>query len=67
MSVAKTIEIVSSSKVSIEDAVRQGVQRADESLDSIRGVWVKDIEAQVEGGEITEWRTRLHLTFVLKG
>ena len=66
MSVAKTIEIVASSKDSIEDAVRQGIARADESLDAIRGVWVKDIEAQVQDGEISEWRVRLHLTFVLK-
>lgn len=66
MSVAKTIEIISSSSESIEDAVRQGIAKADESLDRIRGVWVKDIEAQVEGGQVTEWRTRLHLTFVLK-
>ncbi len=66
MGVAKTIEIVADSETGIEDAVRQGVRRADESLDQIRGVWVKDIEATVSGGEITGWRVRMMLTFELK-
>ncbi|WP_448582741.1 dodecin family protein [Thermaurantiacus sp.] len=50
----------------MEDAVRNGVRRADESLDQIRGVWVKDIEATVEGGEVKGWRVRMMLTFELK-
>jgi flavin-binding protein dodecin len=66
MSVAKTIEIIADSDSGIEDAVRKGVKKADSSLEKIRGVWVKDIEATVEDGEVTGWRVRMMLTFELK-
>jgi flavin-binding protein dodecin len=67
MSVAKTIEIIADSDVGIEDAVRKGVKKADSSLEKIRGVWVKDIEASVADGDVTSWRVRMMLTFELKG
>ncbi|MFQ3666495.1 MAG: dodecin family protein [Sphingomonadaceae bacterium] len=66
MSVAKTIEIIADSDIGIEDAVRAGVKKADSSLEKIRGVWVKDIEANVTDGEVTGWRVRMMLTFELK-
>jgi flavin-binding protein dodecin len=65
MSVAKVTEVISSSKTSVEDAVRQGVRRAAKTIDGIQGVWVKDTKATVSDGEITEWRCTLKITFLV--
>lgn len=65
MSVAKVIEICASSPKSIEDAVQNGIVRANETIDHIQGVWVQDIKAEVDKGRVTQWRVNLKVTFVL--
>lgn len=65
MAVAKVTEIIASSSKSVEDAVREGVKRASETIKDIQGVWVKDTKATVSNGEITEWRCTLKITFVV--
>ncbi len=66
MSVAKVIELTSASSKSIEDAIEQGVKRADQTLDQVEGVWVQDIEAVVKNGKVAEWRVHMKVTFLLK-
>ena len=66
MSVAKVIEIISSSKKSFEDAVAQGVNKAADSLHDITGAWVKEQSVKVVGGKVTEYRVNMKVTFVLK-
>ncbi len=66
MSVAKVIEIISSSKKSFEDAVAQGVAKAADSLHDITSAWVKEQSVKVTDGKISEYRVNLKLTFVLK-
>ena len=66
MSVAKVIELMASSDKSIEDAVQNGIERAEKTLDEVRGVWVKGIKCDVEGGKVTRWRVDMKITFVLK-
>jgi len=41
-SVAKVIEIISSSEKSFEDAVAVGVEKASKSVKDITGAWVQD-------------------------
>jgi dodecin len=65
-SVAKIIEITSSSPTSIEDAVEIGIRRADSSLDNVEGAWVQDIKCVVKNGKVAEWRVNLKVTFLLK-
>ena len=66
MSIAKVTEVISSSTIGIEDAVKTGVARASETLHGITGVWVSDIKATVNENAIAEWRCTLKITFVLK-
>ncbi len=65
-SVAKTIEIISASTKSIEDAVETGVKRADSTLDNVEGAWVQDIKCVVKNGKVAEWRVNMKVTFLLK-
>jgi len=66
MAVAKVIEITSSSTESFEDAIRQGIAKAGETVRDVRGAWVSQQTVKVEGGNIVEFRTDLKVTFVLE-
>lgn len=65
MSVAKITEISASSNKSFEDAIAQGIDRANNTLKNIQGAWVKEQSVKVEGGRIVEWRVIMKVTFVL--
>jgi flavin-binding protein dodecin len=64
--VAKIIELTASSPKSIEDAVENGIRRADDTLDNIEGAWVQDIKCIVKNGKVAEWRVNMKVTFLLK-
>jgi flavin-binding protein dodecin len=65
MSVARITEISASSNESFEDAIKQGVARAAETLHGIRSAWVKEQEVQVESGKISSYKVIIKITFVL--
>ncbi|HVU31134.1 MAG TPA: dodecin family protein [Sphingomicrobium sp.] len=65
MSVAKTVEIISSSTESIEAAVQDGITKAGETIKGIQGAWVKGTKAIVRDNRIVEWRVTLKVTFVV--
>lgn len=67
MSVAKVTEISSSSKSSFEDAIQDGVERANQTLDKVKGAWINEMKIDVEDGKITNYRVNMKVTFVLKG
>jgi flavin-binding protein dodecin len=65
MSVARVTEITTGSPESFEDAIRKGLDRANETLDHIEGAWVKDMKVIVKSGKVKEYRVNMKLTFVL--
>jgi len=65
MSVAKVVEITSSSRKSFDDAVKDGIARASKTLRGIRGAWVKEQKVLVEKGKVVEYRVTMKLTFLL--
>ena len=67
MSVAKVIEISSSSQTSFEEAIHQAIRRACSSVDNVRGAWIKEQKVSIENGRITKYRVNMQLTFVLDG
>jgi flavin-binding protein dodecin len=66
MSVARVVEISSTSDKSFEDAIQQGVTRASKTLREIRSAWVKEQEVQIEGNRIAAYKVILKVTFVLE-
>ncbi len=66
MAVAKVIEITSASSESFEDAIRQGIAKASETVRNIKGAWISQQTVKVENGTIIEYRTDLKLSFVLE-
>ncbi len=65
MSVAKVTEISASSTSSFEDAIRQGIARAANTIHGMQAAWVKEQSVVISGDSVTEWRVNLKITFVL--
>ena len=66
MAVAKVIEIISGSKLSFDDAVKQGLARAAETVNDITSAWVKNQSVVVDNGKVAEYRVEMKVTFMLK-
>ncbi|WP_434809926.1 dodecin family protein [Microbacterium sp. bgisy189] len=64
-SVARVTTITSRSETSFEDAIRQGIERAGDTLRGVEGAWVKDHVVNIRAGQITSWQVTLEVTFVL--
>lgn len=65
MSVAKVIEVSASSTTSFEDAINQGITRACDTIDNVRGAWIKEQKVSIENGRITTYRVNMQVTFVI--
>jgi len=65
MTVARITEISSVSAVSFQDAILQGVERANKTLKNVKGAWIKDQEVMVEKGKVSGYKVILKVTFVL--
>ena len=65
MSVAKVSEISSTSSKSFEDALKQGIARANKTLRNVRSAWVKEQQVRVSKGSITEYQVNMMITFVI--
>ncbi len=66
MSVAKVVELISSSPTSFDDAIKEGVSRACKTIDGVVSAWVKDQKIMIRDNKIVEYRVDLKITFVLK-
>ena len=66
MSVAKVTEITSSSSTSFEDAIQKGIERADKTLDKVKGAWISEMKVDVDDGKVTAFRVNMKVTFILK-
>ncbi|MDQ3633988.1 MAG: dodecin family protein [Aridibacter sp.] len=65
MSVAKNIEITSTSTESFEDAVNKGIAKASETIKNVKGAWIKEQKVKIDNGKVTEFTVMMILTFVL--
>jgi dodecin len=65
MSVARITEISSLSKKSFDDAIAQGIARANKTLKNVKGAWIKDQEVQIEKGKVVGYKVTMKITFVL--
>lgn len=64
--VVKVIELLSQSPTSWEEATQNAVTEASKTLRNIRSIYVKEFEAAVENGKITEYRINGKVTFDLE-
>ena len=67
MSIAKVVEITSTSPGSFEDAIRKGISKAQKTIDNVRGAWISEQKVILaEDGTIKHFRVDMKLTFVIE-
>jgi dodecin len=65
MPVARVTEISATSASSFEDAIKQGLERANQTLRNVKSAWIKEQQVRLEGGAITEYQVNMLVTFIL--
>ncbi len=65
MAVAKVSEISATSKVGFEDAIKQGLSRANKTLRNVRAAWIKEQQVRLDKGKVVEYQVNMMVTFVL--
>jgi flavin-binding protein dodecin len=65
MAVARVTEISSTSTTSFEDAIKTGLDRANQTLRNVRSAWIKEQQVRLESGQISEYQVNMLVTFVL--
>lgn len=64
--VYKTVEIVGSSTVGPDDAVKRAVARASQTVRNLRWFEVLDTRGHIENGEIAHWQVTVKIGFTLE-
>ena len=65
MSTAKVIEVIGEGKT-IEEAVSSSVEEASKTVKGIQGVYVKNIQGEIENGKVTHYRVNSKITFLIE-
>jgi dodecin len=65
MAVARVTEISATSPQSFEAAIKEGLDRANQTLRGVRSAWIKEQTVRLENGTVTEYQVNMLVTFVL--
>ena len=65
-SVYKVIELVGTSDVYWEEAVKSAVETASKSLKNLRVAEVNKLDVKIENGKVVAYRARVSLSFKFK-
>ena len=63
MAIVKVIEVIASSEISFDDAVKNAVKETSKTVKNIDSVWVKDFKAHVKDNEITTYGVICKVSF----
>jgi flavin-binding protein dodecin len=63
MSIVKVIEVIASSEVSFEDAIKNTVKEVSKTVKNIDSVYVKDFKVHVKDEEITTYGVICKVSF----
>ncbi|GAB4330237.1 MAG: hypothetical protein Kow0099_00720 [Candidatus Abyssubacteria bacterium] len=66
MAVARVTQVIGSSEKGFEDAINEGLNRANKTLRGLTGIEITAMKAKVEGGKIKEYRAHMNITFILE-
>ncbi len=66
MSVARIVEISALSNKSFDDAVQEGIARANKTLRHVTGAWVKDMRVEVQEGKVVGYQVNMQVTFLME-
>jgi hypothetical protein len=64
--VYKIVEVVGSSTISVDDAIKAAIHEAAQSLRKLRWFEVLETRGHIEEGVVAHWQVRLRLGFTLE-
>ncbi len=64
--VYKILELVGSSKVSIEDAIQTAIERANQTLRNMRWFEVVQTRGHIENGAVSHYQVMLKIGFTME-
>ncbi|HKK15763.1 MAG TPA: dodecin family protein [Gammaproteobacteria bacterium] len=65
MSLLKVIEVLAESDKSWEDAAKNAVKQAANTVKNIKSIYIENFEATVNGDKITNYRVNAKISFLL--
>ncbi len=65
MTIAKNIEVSSTSEKSFEDAIQKGVARIAKTINNVQGAWVKEQKVGITDGKIDKYHVIMIVSFVI--
>lgn len=65
MSVARVTEISARSEDGFEDAINEGIKRANKTLRNVKAAWIKEQHVEVDDGKVVAYQVNMLVTFVL--
>lgn len=63
MAIVKVIEVIAGSNKSFDDAVKVALDEAKRTVKNIRSIYVQEMKAKVENGEITSYGVNAKISF----
>ncbi|WP_427454681.1 dodecin family protein [Litorimonas sp. WD9-15] len=63
MAVMKTIEVLSDSTKSFEDAVQNAVTRTAKTVKNIKSAYINEMSTQIDDDKIAKYRVNVKITF----
>lgn len=62
----KVIEVIAESNKSWEDAAANAVTRAGKTVNGIKSIYIKDLQAKIENNKIVKYRINANISFILE-
>ena len=66
MTVARVTELSVVHPDGFEEAIKEGIDRANQTLRGVQGCWVKDMNVLIDDGNIRGYKVNIAITFVLE-
>jgi hypothetical protein len=66
-SIYKVIQLVGSSSTSWEDAAKNAIEKAGQTLRDLRIAEIEKLDMKVDNGKVTAYRARVNLSFKYGG
>lgn len=67
MAITKVIEVIAGSEKSFDDAVNNALQEASKSVNNIKSIYVKEMNANVENNKIISYGVNVKVSFEVRG
>ncbi|MCW3466721.1 dodecin family protein [Chitinophaga nivalis] len=63
MSIVKVIEVIASSEVSFEDAIKQAVAEVSKTVRNIDSLYIKDFKVHIKDGKVASYGVISKISF----